>query len=114
MLPFYLLLQIFPSAFLWKRNVSTTFLFRFFQSVHRLLLKSDTFCHLFPFFCKVFTWNPLCHFLDRKSTRLNSSHVSISYAVFCLKKKRKFRRQTSASITSLNAYRLDAFSGLYT
>src|SRR5690554_7326330 len=26
---------------------------------------------------------------DRKSTRLNSSHVRISYAVFCLKKKRK-------------------------
>src|SRR5437868_11359766 len=30
--------------------------------------------------------------LDRKSTRLNSSHVSISYAVFCLKKKKKKRR----------------------
>src|SRR5207249_9648499 len=28
---------------------------------------------------------------DRKSTRLNSSHVSISYAVFCLKKKKKDR-----------------------
>src|SRR5207245_4464167 len=28
-------------------------------------------------------------FLDRKSTRLNSSHGSISYAVFCLKKKKK-------------------------
>src|SRR5207249_10292892 len=28
---------------------------------------------------------------DRKSTRLNSSHVSISYAVFCLKKKKKQR-----------------------
>src|SRR5699024_12494583 len=28
-----------------------------------------------------------CALLDRKSTRLNSSHVSISYAVFCLKKK---------------------------
>src|SRR5690606_41742328 len=27
--------------------------------------------------------------LDRKSTRLNSSHVKISYAVFCLKKKNK-------------------------
>src|SRR5437660_4117338 len=27
--------------------------------------------------------------LDRKSTRLNSSHVAISYAVFCLKKKNK-------------------------
>src|SRR5699024_12687259 len=29
---------------------------------------------------------------DRKSTRLNSSHVSISYAVFCLKKKRQTQR----------------------
>src|SRR5256886_14951564 len=29
------------------------------------------------------------HFLDRKSTRLNSSHSQISYAVFCLKKKKK-------------------------
>src|SRR6266481_8491516 len=28
---------------------------------------------------------------DRKSTRLNSSHSSISYAVFCLKKKKKYR-----------------------
>src|SRR5437870_7530226 len=30
---------------------------------------------------------------DRKSTRLNSSHVAISYAVFCLKKKRAAFRQ---------------------
>src|SRR5689334_24572207 len=29
--------------------------------------------------------------IDRKSTRLNSSHSSISYAVFCLKKKKKTR-----------------------
>src|SRR5690242_21290767 len=29
------------------------------------------------------------YILDRKSTRLNSSHMSISYAVFCLKKKTK-------------------------
>src|SRR5437773_4318773 len=28
--------------------------------------------------------------LDRKSTRLNSSHITISYAVFCLKKKKKY------------------------
>src|SRR5271167_760327 len=34
--------------------------------------------------------------LDRKSTRLNSSHVSISYAVFCLKKKK-----ICASMTNL-------------
>src|SRR5215469_17129746 len=30
---------------------------------------------------------------DRKSTRLNSSHVEISYAVFCLKKKKKKKNQ---------------------
>src|SRR3712207_7963275 len=30
--------------------------------------------------------------LDRKSTRLNSSHANISYAVFCLKKKNKYSR----------------------
>src|SRR3989442_7894773 len=32
--------------------------------------------------------NPLS--IDRKSTRLNSSHVRISYAVFCLKKKKNY------------------------
>src|SRR5437667_2831421 len=31
---------------------------------------------------------------DRKSTRLNSSHITISYAVFCLKKKKTDKRQT--------------------
>src|SRR5207249_5772998 len=35
--------------------------------------------------------------IDRKSTRLNSSHVSISYAVFCLKKK-KIHTPTAISI----------------
>src|SRR5699024_11705509 len=35
---------------------------------------------------------------DRKSTRLNSSHVSISYAVFCLKKKKDTRS------TNMNNY----------
>src|SRR2546430_8659448 len=33
--------------------------------------------------------------LDRKSTRLNSSHSQISYAVFCLKKKKKNKHQTN-------------------
>src|SRR5207253_11178013 len=32
---------------------------------------------------------------DRKSTRLNSSHVAISYAVFCLKKKKKKKKNTN-------------------
>src|SRR5437870_8807776 len=32
---------------------------------------------------------------DRKSTRLNSSHVAISYAVFCLKKKKKKKKKNT-------------------
>src|SRR5690625_649834 len=36
--------------------------------------------------------NTLYGLTDRKSTRLNSSHVAISYAVFCLRKKRRGRR----------------------
>src|SRR3712207_6878119 len=39
------------------------------------------------FFAKFF-------FGDRKSTRLNSSHANISYAVFCLKKKKKKQKHT--------------------
>src|SRR3712207_7701387 len=35
--------------------------------------------------------------LDRKSTRLNSSHANISYAVFCLKKKKKYADVTPCS-----------------
>src|SRR3989442_4661225 len=52
----------------------------------------------------------LCPWLrkrDRKSTRLNSSHVRISYAVFCLKKKNKrlsySRRPICDVVFSLNA-----------
>src|SRR5690242_4790491 len=37
----------------------------------------------------IYTYNP-----DRKSTRLNSSHMSISYAVFCLKKKKNKKTHT--------------------
>src|SRR5438034_5680072 len=33
---------------------------------------------------------------DRKSTRLNSSHTVISYAVFCLKKKKKLKKQETS------------------
>src|SRR3712207_8219283 len=38
--------------------------------------------------------------LDRKSTRLNSSHANISYAVFCLKKKKK--KHTTIQYTQFN------------
>src|ERR1022692_659572 len=42
---------------------------------------------------------------DRKSTRLNSSHLVISYAVFCLKKKKK--TQTFSNMTVPRAYTPD-------
>src|SRR5207245_11153612 len=52
-------------------------------------------CHFEP------TCNARRHRLDRKSTRLNSSHGSISYAVFCLKKKNHwFKRSRSISLTN--------------
>src|SRR5207253_10753857 len=41
---------------------------------------------------RVVRLNRSCCRTDRKSTRLNSSHVAISYAVFCLKKKKKSTR----------------------
>src|SRR5258708_25403950 len=44
----------------------------------------------FPWFMRRLAERPAnVLFLDRKSTRLNSSHQIISYAVFCLKKKKK-------------------------
>src|ERR1039457_4872338 len=46
----------------------------------------------FPFF------KSMAGITDRKSTRLNSSHLVISYAVFCLKNKRKHRRTTGATL----------------
>src|SRR3712207_9010371 len=43
--------------------------------------------------------------VDRKSTRLNSSHANISYAVFCLKKK-KIRLPSFQSLSSLSVHQL--------
>src|SRR5258707_4380318 len=40
--------------------------------------------------------------IDRKSTRLNSSHANISYAVFCLKKKKKNDRDYNKVIVQYN------------
>src|SRR3712207_7985856 len=40
--------------------------------------------------------------VDRKSTRLNSSHANISYAVFCLKKKKKNKKVHQRTNRSIN------------
>src|SRR5690606_40399523 len=49
--------------------------------------------------------------LDRKSTRLNSSHVKISYAVFCLKKKKRIKfdsyRNSSGPLPHTQGLRVD-------
>src|SRR3712207_7717604 len=47
------------------------------------------------------TWNDL-PYKDRKSTRLNSSHANISYAVFCLKKKKNHKSSIKQLITHSN------------
>src|SRR5690606_40513145 len=39
---------------------------------------------------------------DRKSTRLNSSHVKISYAVFCLKKKKTMKGSRSSQVRRIH------------
>src|SRR5689334_23955241 len=55
---------------------------------------------------------------DRKSTRLNSSHSSISYAVFCLKKKKQTQNQRygyfhiDAIAQDISTVVLDAVSGV--
>src|SRR5699024_12585023 len=57
-----------------------------FQTGDILSVLSDDIEKLQDFYIK--TLLPSIIGIDRKSTRLNSSHVSISYAVFCLKKKK--------------------------
>src|SRR2546430_11432651 len=60
-----------------------------FRSTHRALFLMPT---------PLQRSNEICHVVgspeDRKSTRLNSSHSQISYAVFCLKKKKNIPRIT--------------------
>src|SRR5438309_8704649 len=81
----------YPLFFLMMRRPPRSTLFPYttlFRSLVRLAFRLLAAGSLFP--------APSCNFspaarlftaLDRKSTRLNSSHSSISYAVFCLKKK---------------------------
>src|SRR2546426_7769217 len=55
-------------------------------------------------FYKQITIGHLQHMKDRKSTRLNSSHLVISYAVFCLKKKKNnYKLSSSYDTVCLNA-----------
>src|SRR5436309_10061820 len=51
---------------------------------------------------------------DRKSTRLNSSHVKISYAVFCLKKKKKCDLKVPRSFSALGLLKASTMAMILT
>src|SRR5690606_41689063 len=75
-------------------TLSYTTLFRSLRCRHKTALLrsgSDNGEGIRPMF-KTLSIAAFAAALDRKSTRLNSSHVKISYAVFCLKKKTKTMR----------------------
>src|SRR5690349_23812825 len=74
--PYTTLFRSFPRRALYIVNTSTTLAFS--------LKNMDASCS---------AGNKLQTIRDRKSTRLNSSHVEISYAVFCLKKKKKIQKK---------------------
>src|SRR5699024_11530598 len=70
-----------------------------------IVLIPITLCHLSLRLPHEFHLN-----LDRKSTRLNSSHVSISYAVFCLKKKKINKNTNIKSSNKTRAYKMPSYS----
>src|SRR5258708_9540375 len=60
-----------------------------------------TYCTFLPCFLFIFAAAPYVESLqDRKSTRLNSSHQIISYAVFCLKKKKLHQSPCAPLLTA--------------
>src|SRR5690242_21020150 len=69
--------NIHPSGFdtIMPKTLATATVDRLLHHAHLVVTAGDS--------------HRLAEALDRKSTRLNSSHMSISYAVFCLKKKKK-------------------------
>src|SRR5437764_14699514 len=89
------LLRFFFFFMLRRPPCSTLFpyttLFRSSRRRGRLTRCQTTRCQTTP--CRTIPCPKIpCRTIDRKSTRLNSSHRCISYAVFCLKKKKKKKR----------------------
>src|SRR3712207_7338551 len=62
---------------------------------HPVIYDSGDYALLIDKACERFDLDALRRWRDRKSTRLNSSHANISYAVFCLKKKTQQKSQHS-------------------
>src|SRR5690349_23500316 len=75
---------LFRSPLSSRRCASSSAFFSASSLALSTIIAAALFCSwLFSF------WHETTVPVDRKSTRLNSSHVEISYAVFCLKKKRQ-------------------------
>src|SRR5947209_16589010 len=79
-----------------------------FRSFSPSLIQASALWHTEPeiatawgAFGTIFTAIAVAH-TDRKSTRLNSSHANISYAVFCLKKKKKELRGSVNTLKSVS------------
>src|SRR3712207_8451997 len=84
---------LFPYTTLFRSILVVAFT-NFIMNVHKRYPRLEANYH-FLLKKQITTWIPTSHFYpwsntmkDRKSTRLNSSHANISYAVFCLKKKK--------------------------
>src|SRR3712207_7615610 len=86
---------LFPYTTLFRSLASLTFGFGLAGSLLLALTPTETFDVIIPWLL-LFAFAVIAfgrsaadwlHARDRKSTRLNSSHANISYAVFCLKKK---------------------------
>src|SRR5436309_12529124 len=72
-----------------------------FRSDHQFLTPRSAACRARPLrSLRVRSSSSPMEFKDRKSTRLNSSHVKISYAVFCLKKKKKNKQHNMVPLTT--------------
>src|SRR5439155_7652354 len=83
---------LFPYTTLFRSHAASATLGTTTRNLRRVVIRSPS-----PLGSR---W---CHRRDRKSTRLNSSHVAISYAVFCLKKKKKIQQAVvSYRSTELN------------
>src|SRR5439155_23955014 len=72
-------------------------------SLHALFRSLLATAVIIPMDCKKRGWISPTVARDRKSTRLNSSHVAISYAVLCLKKKRRRSMNRAESTMILSA-----------
>src|SRR5258707_2859292 len=83
---------LFPYTTLFRSNSDADFSTgrsHFWPIAFRIFLENPILGVGYDAFGVAFTRDDTWSGLDRKSTRLNSSHANISYAVFCLKKKKK-------------------------